>query len=112
MERRVIHNHHHSWLEQRAQHFLQPGVEDTGVAGAIEQHRCAEALADARRNQAGAWATMAGAKAVHQLAAHGIAVGAFGGWRKAALIKVDEGCLLLVQLLPAAQKALSLISVF
>jgi hypothetical protein len=55
---------------------------------------------------------MTGAKAMHFLAAHRIAVGAFGGRRKAALIKVDEGCLLLLQLMPAAQEALSLISVF
>lgn len=55
---------------------------------------------------------MAGTQSMHFLAANRIAVGAFGGRRKAALIKVDEGCLLLLQLTPAAQEAFSLISVF
>ena len=112
MEGRVIHNHHHARLEQWAEHFLQPCVEDAGVASAIEQHRGTEAFADARRNQTGAGSAVAGTQPPHFLAARCIAVGAFGGWCKAALIKVDEGCLLLLQLTPAAQEAFSLISVF
>lgn len=111
MESRVIHNHHHTRLEQWAEHFLQPCVEDSGVAGAIEQHRGTEAFADARRNQTGARSAVAGTQPMHFLAARRIAVGAFGGRCKAALIKVHEGCLLLLQLVPAAQEAPSFISV-
>jgi hypothetical protein len=45
---------------------------------------------------------MTRAQAMYFLAACCVAVGAFGGRRKTTFIKVDEGCLLLLQLTPAA----------
>ena len=85
--------------------LLQPHIERIGVACALEQERCCELFADEPRDQAGAWATVAGAEALHALAAQSVAVVSLRCAFKAGFIDVNERSALLRQFIMAFEIA-------
>ena len=75
--------------------MLQPHIERVRIARTLEQERRCEIFADQSCNQAGARATVSGAKAMHTLAAQSVAVVSLRRAFKAGFIDVNERAALL-----------------
>ena len=101
----IVDHHDEVFVQHGAKLLFEPGIEDSGITGAIKKQRRGKPFMYQRSNQAGAWPSFATAQSVDFNTTWRPSPVALGGGREATLIDIDEGLPLCVKAIPALQIA-------
>ena len=79
-----------SVVEEGAEFFFQPVIEELGIASSLKEKRYLERFADACGDEGGTWPPMAGDQAVNALASGRLGIAARDNRLKTTLVDIDK----------------------